>query len=226
MWRNTHRVVVLELKETLGVGGDFRKNGFTAVDQLAAERLGISGFQDYCWEITTLEQTIPFFQTVLSQFVSKPSDDLVAEFADCFKNSQPIACLPSKTVRRLKALRQVTQLAVLADGPFLEQKAKCLSLNLGNLVDRIVYPDYWGRGFRLPHPRGLMSIQNCDNLVPERCLFVAATRNRGFRVAQRLGWQTICLSELNSRIASGWWDAPLVSLASLSNSGRDEPNAA
>ncbi|MDG2382387.1 MAG: hypothetical protein P8N76_12020 [Pirellulaceae bacterium] len=226
MGRNAHRIVVFELEETLGLSSDFQENGFTAVDRLAQERLGLLGFQDHCWELATVGQIVPFFHSLLSRFVSEPSEALVAEFATCFIRSQPAALLPSETVRALEELRQVVVLTMLADGPFVEQKAKCLSLRLESLVDRIVFPDYWGCGFRLPHPRAMMSIQNCSGIGPERCTFLAARRNQTFWLARRLGWKTICLAETDTLAASDWGDVPIASLSALSRSMRDKPKAA
>jgi putative hydrolase of the HAD superfamily len=176
------RVVVFGLDNTLYLEADYQASKLEVISEFAARYFGSAAPNE--------GQGGDFFDRVLSH-VEQMDDAERQDMIECVRQSLPRIRLFADALDVLAGLRDSCLLAVVADGPLSGQQAKCRALELEKLADRIVYPDYWGRPFWSPHPRALMSIQNCYGFEGRQCIYVSAGAESDFDEARRMGWLTI-----------------------------------
>ncbi len=175
------RVVVFGLDDTLYPEADYEASKLEVITEIATQYAGVENIKG---------STGDLFDRVLS-LVEQMDDALRQDLVECVRQSLPRIRLFPDAEQVLAGLRESCLLAVVADGPMTCQQAKCRALGLDQWADRIVYPDYWGRSFWSPHPRALMSIQNCYGFDSQQCIYVSAGEDSDFQHARRMGWLTI-----------------------------------
>ena len=178
------RVVVFGLDDTLYPEADYQASKLELISEFASSYL-VSGDAE-----AGPETTSDLFEQLKSR-LEQMDDAQRRDLAECVHKSLPRINLFPEASEVLAGLRESCLLAVVADGPLAAQQAKCRALGLEQVADRIVYPDYWGRPFWSPHPRALMSIQNCYGFEANQCIYVRAGAESDFAEPRRMGWLTI-----------------------------------
>lgn len=182
------RVVVFGLDDTLYPEADYQASKLEVITEFASRYFDTS--ESSGSREAAGENTGDLFDRVLSR-VEQMDDAERQDLIECVRQSLPRICLFPDAMEVLAGLRDSYLLAVIAGGPLPVQQAKCRSLQLEQIVDRIVYPDFWGRPFWSPHPRAMMSIQNCYGFEGRQCIYVSAGAESEFDQPRQLGWLTI-----------------------------------
>lgn len=183
--------IVLDLDDTLYAERDYVRSGFTAVERLAAERIGIHGFGDACWQSFVNGDRGHIFDAVLQSRYGLVNADLVSDMVRAYRAHKPSIELHSDARRFVKqARRRESPLSLITDGPRDAQRAKIAALGINRIFSPIVVTAELGEGKCKPHPAAFELVQaalGADN----RFVYVADNPNKDFLAPNRLGWTSI-----------------------------------
>lgn len=182
---------VLDLDDTLYLERDYVRSGFTAVDRLAVERVGIHGFGDACWRSFVDGDRGRIFDAVLQSRYGIIDADLVGALVRAYRTHNPLIVLAPDADRFLHQARGLRlPLALITDGPQDSQRAKIDALGLERIFSPVVVTAELGEGKSKPHPAAFELVQSILD-AKNRFVYIADNPNKDFLTPNHLGWISI-----------------------------------
>jgi putative hydrolase of the HAD superfamily len=189
--------VVLDVDDTLYLERDYVRSGFSAVDRVVQERLGVHGFRDAAWDLFLAGERRDIFNQVL-RAVDLDDAALVADLVYVYRNHVPAISLLPDAVACLDELTPGCALAIVSDGPLVSQEMKARALRLSQWAAPVVLTESFGPGFGKPHPRAFRTVEAAHRAAGDRCVYVADNPAKDFAGPRDLGWRTVRIRRAGS----------------------------
>lgn len=184
-------VVVFDVDDTLYLERDYVRSGFHAVDEWAAETLGVHGFEGVAWSAFEEGVRGTIFDAALLGCGLEPTPDLVGQLVGVYREHVPAIALLPDAAACLARLRGRVPLAVVSDGPLRSQLAKVRALGLEGIIDEIVLTEELGAGYGKPSPRAFELVEERLGADGPACVYVADNPAKDFDGPAGLGWRTV-----------------------------------
>jgi len=186
-------LVVFDVDDTLYPEIDYVRSGLAAVaDHLAS--LGAAPATDLferMWRIFGSGDRRRVFDAVLEELGLQGRFD-VPGLVERYRSHSPAIHLRSEAVETLVSLRRAgMSLAVVTDGPAVQQKRKADALGLAEYVDAIVFTDCLPPGCAKPSPEAFRRLMDQFGVQGPRCMYVADNPRKDFVGPRQLGWFTL-----------------------------------
>lgn len=183
--------VVFDVDDTLYLEIDYVISGFRAVDRYLLESYDIVGFFPAAMSAFAEGARGDIFNRALTTLGHSPEPTLIRQLVKQYRSHLPQIGLLSDARQALNAVRPVTHVAVLSDGPTASQRAKVAVLGLTRWTESVLLTDEWGVAFRKPHPRAFEAVQDSLGGAPESFVYVADNPVKDFAAPHALGWRTV-----------------------------------
>lgn len=188
---------VLDLDDTLYPERDYVRGGFSCVDSLVADRLGVQGFGDACWRSFLRGDRGHIFDKLLQSRYSLVDTELVDSLVRAYRSHQPRIALHPDARRFLDRARGLGwPLALITDGPRQSQRAKIDALALQDTFWPLVVTAELGDGKSKPHPAAFELVQQALG-SDQRFVYIADNPHKDFLAPNRLGWTSIRIQRPN-----------------------------
>ncbi len=116
----------------------------------------------------------------------------VPSLVEVYRLHVPEIHLRDDAAEALRALRFAgLALAVVTDGPAVQQKRKADALGLAACVDAIVFTDELGPGCGKPSPAAFELLMRRFAVTGRQCTYVADNPRKDFPGPRQLGWYTV-----------------------------------
>jgi len=183
--------LVFDLDDTLYLERDFVRSGFDAVGAWAAGEMGIADFASRAWRLFESGQRQRVFDTVLREAGCDPSQDLIAQMVAIYRGHAPRISLLPDAKALLRELHGRCAMALISDGYLNAQQRKAEVLQVGKVLDPLVFTDCWGREHWKPHPRAFEFLQRRFGAREFEFVYVADNPAKDFVAPSALGWRTV-----------------------------------
>jgi len=186
------QAVVFDLDDTLYPERSFAFSGFDAVAKWLKARIECPfDPADRMRELFDSPHRGHVFDKLLEELNYPDTAPMVAEMVECYRSHIPQISLYEDAEILLNRLRDGFRLALISDGPVEMQQRKVHALGLGNILDRIILTDHWGRSFWKPHPRAFQEIERTWGVSGSSCIYIADNAKKDFQAPRMLGWQSV-----------------------------------
>jgi putative hydrolase of the HAD superfamily len=188
--------VVFDIDDTLYLERDYVRSGFTAIDCMLRDQLGVTGFlpaaltQSPAWTDVRPIRRGRTIDAALAAVGVEPTPQLVTELVEVYRTHVPRITLLDDARSALEQAAAVP-IAVVSDGPLASQRAKSEALGLAAWADPIILtasrcPDY-------PKPSivPFALVQNICRTPATSCVYVADNPEKDFAGPAQLGWTTV-----------------------------------
>ncbi|EKQ51128.1 MULTISPECIES: HAD-IA family hydrolase [unclassified Clostridium] len=116
----------------------------------------------------------------------------IEELVNIYRNSKPKLKLYKDSKEFLIwARKQGYKLGIITDGCSKVQWNKIKSLDIQDLVDKIIVTDDLGKEFWKPHVRSYLDMINHFSISRDECIYIGDNPNKDFIGARKLGIKTI-----------------------------------
>lgn len=188
-----YRLVAFDMDDTLYPEIEYVASGFDSVARYVADMTGMAADvlrERLGWHFAHGDRR-RVFDAVLAES-GLGGRVAVADLVALYRNHVPAIRLRAEAPAVLSALREAgAVLAVVTDGPLLQQQRKAHALFLERHVDRIVFTDALGPGCAKPSPAAFESLMQEFDVPAAQCLYAADNPRKDFLGPRRLGWFTL-----------------------------------
>ena len=183
--------IIFDLDDTLYRRSDFMRSGFEATARYLAEswRLDRDAVVDTLLAAHADARRGREFQAVCEEH--RLPQSVVPVLVKVFRKHYPTLALDGSVRRMLSGLRQDGwRLVVLTNGAPGVQRRKVAALDLGSLVDGVVYAEEHAPGGK-PDPMAFRVALDCLRLAPTQCVCVGDDPACDIDGARAMGMRTI-----------------------------------
>lgn len=187
------RLVVFDMDDTLYPEIDYVRSGHQAVCRHLAEATGLSFslLFERMWQQFQSGDRRKVFNTVLEDLGLQDRFN-VPSLVDLYRAHVPAIHLRPEAGHVLLTLRAAgAALAVVTDGPAIQQKRKADALDLTSCTDAVVFTDCLPPGCAKPSPEAFARLMLQFDVTAQQCVYVADNPRKDFLGPRQLGWFTI-----------------------------------
>ena len=193
--RETLRVVVFDLDDTIFPERDYVRSGYGAVAQHLRRTLGVDGsFEQWLWERFLAGRSARAFDGLNRRFNLSLTPEQIADLVTVYRNHRPNIRPRDGMIDLLVDMRRWFDLAILSDGFMPAQQLKVEALGIEAMFDHIVFTESHGREFWKPSRQGFRLVQRHFDVADAACAYVGDNIGKDFVAPNRLGWLTVQLS--------------------------------
>ena len=187
------RLVVFDMDDTLYPETDYVRSGYQAVCRhiAAAARISSDSLFDRMWWHFCHGDRRRVFDAALEELGLQHRFE-VSSLVELYRAHVPVIQLRSGARQVLLTLRAAgAALAVVTDGPAIQQKRKADALGLPDCVDEIIFTDCLPPGCAKPSPEAFARLMVQFQVSAHQCVYVADNPRKDFLGPRQLGWFTI-----------------------------------
>lgn len=182
---------VFDLDDTLYAERDYVRSGFAAVESLAADRLGVQGFAEACWQTFLAGGRGHIFDDVLRSRFGIVDAAFVGDLVSAYRSHKPHIELFADARRVLDRIRCLgLSMALITDGPATSQRAKIEALGLNAGFSTIVVTAELGEGKSKPHHAAFEVVQHAIGR-DQPLAYIADNPLKDFLAPNQLGWKSL-----------------------------------
>jgi len=185
------KAVIFDLDDTLFPERSYVLSGFRAVGEWISETCSIQGFFETAARLFDEGHRGRIFNDVLGILGIGSDPSLIDSLVACYRNHRPEIRMYDDAERALAHYRRYTTTGIISDGYLVAQKRKVAALDLGLLVDHIVYSDEFGRDHWKPSSVPYLRMMEMTGRTGPDCSYVSDNPLKDFVTAKALGWTTV-----------------------------------
>lgn len=184
------KTLIFDLDDTLYKEIDFVYSGFKEVCKYLSIKNNIEFQMLYNYSIEILQKNGRgrIFDVLCNKF--NINED-IQKLVSIYRNTKPEIKLYDDSVYMLNKLKGNYKLAIITDGMSCVQWNKIKSLNLQELMDKIVVTDDYGKDFWKPSVFPYLKISRHFSTMPDECIYIGDNPNKDFIGAKKINMHTI-----------------------------------
>ncbi len=179
------------MDDTLFLERSYVESGFRAVAEMLAREYQVDAFYEAAWGQFELGARGDIFDSVLNGVAKSLPRNIVDRCVSVYREHEPQIELLDDSLALLRSCQTKFQTGLVTDGPRNSQRAKVRSLDLNNLITRIVITDEHGQGWPKPAPTAFEALQNWFGIRGAECVYFGDNPTKDFVGGQALGWRTV-----------------------------------
>ncbi len=183
--------IVFDLDDTLYLERDYVYSGFRAVSRYIGEEISLPFDEVLSNLVSNFEKGVrgTNFNVMLEEFGLPPL--LLEKLIEIYRNHEPEIELLNGMRELLVDLSGRTRLAIITDGYLNSQRAKVEALEIGNLFQRIIYTDEFGRDRWKPNPYAFEKLRELEGIGEKEAVYIGDNPVKDFAPAKKSGFISI-----------------------------------
>lgn len=183
-----HRVVVLDLDDTLYLERDFALSGFAAVGRHLEESHGVSGYAAHCARLLDEGHRGTVFDAALAAMGLATVE--VAPLVALYRGHTPEIAL-AEDARRLLDRVGARASAIITDGPAQTQGNKVAALGLYERIGKVILTGLLPEGCGKPHAMAYEMVEQWSGRPGAEHVYIADNAAKDFVTPRARGWTTV-----------------------------------
>jgi len=181
--------LVFDLDDTLYLEIDFIKSGFFSVSSIIEECSGIDKKYIYEELIKSFLNKQKSFNYIVEQHSKILDFFSVNDLIDIYRFHYPLIKPIPEMILLLDDVQKISEIGLISDGWLRAQKNKIQALGVGSYFKKIIFTDFWGRGFWKPHERAFVEVEK--EFESNLCIYIADNPKKDFIQPNKRGWKSV-----------------------------------
>lgn len=186
------------MDDTLYLERNYVRSGFRDVGNFLKANFEIENFENVAWQLFLDGLRGNIFNLGLEKLSIEPTDLLVNQMVQRYRNHKPDITLESDSELLLRTIRKEINTGLITDGPKESQFTKINSLGLRELIQHIIVTDNYGPEWSKPSELAFKKIEEITKQSGQQCIYIADNPKKDFSAPRALGWRTVMVSRPGS----------------------------
>ena len=178
-----NKLIVFDIDDTLYNEIDYVKSGYKEVSKYIEKKYN---------KKNVYKMLMSLFDTSSKNVFNRLFDDLKIEYSNedimflvnTYRNHKPKIKLARETISVINELKNNYKLAIVSDGNYNTQKAKCNSLELDKYFDMIILTDEYGKDYWKPSRKAFDLLSNEFHVRLSDMYYIGDNPNKDFYISK------------------------------------------